>query len=111
MVEQKPPLECFVSCDDVAMVICVFTQTRGGGRMIIKKLCKMGATLRETGAVLYELSKSYRDRGRVIRMYAPSAMWERRSDSGFAPMDVVSAYFSPKEGRIHRMYSDDGYVY
>ena len=37
MVEQKPPLECFVSRDDVAMVICVFTQTRGGGRMIVKK--------------------------------------------------------------------------
>ena len=44
MVEQKPPLECFVSCDDVAMVICFFTQTRGGGRMIVKKLCEMGAT-------------------------------------------------------------------
>lgn len=107
MVEQKPPLECFVSCDNVAMVICVFTQTCGGGRMIVKKLCKIGATLRETGAALYELSKSYRSRGRVIRMYAPSAMWERRSDSGFAPIDVVSAYFGPKEGRIHRMYSDD----
>lgn len=107
MVERKPPLECFVSCDDIAMVICVFTQTRGGGRMLVKKLCKMGATLRETGAALYELNKSYRSRARVIGMYAPSEMWERRSDSRFAPIDVVSAYFSPKEGRIHRMYSDD----
>lgn len=85
MVEQKPPLECFVSCDNVAMVICVFTQTRGGGRMIVKKLCKIGATLRETGAALYELNKSYRSRERVIGMYAPSEMWDEDPIPGFAP--------------------------
>lgn len=62
MVEQKPPLECFVSCDDVAMVICVFTQTCGGGRMIVKKLCKMGATMKSGSVRILRRSSTNMDR-------------------------------------------------